>query len=290
MKKIIILIPIYNDWQSLKKLLDEINSSIIEIKNTLFKCYIINDCSTTSLPNLNKPHNFLSIKILNIKKNQGHARCNALGIKYIVKKEDFDHLILMDGDGEDRPIEVIGLVKKALDNPNNSVVAKRVKRSEGIFFQFLYQIHKLITLIFTGKNINFGNFSCLTKKDAILLSSKASLWSSYSGTLKKNLKNFLEVDSIRGVRYFGPSKMSILKLVLHSFSIIAVFKFQVFFRSFIFFLILMLLNNNLGLFSSSMQLILLLFCIVIFAVSIRESKNELEKSEENVEDEKDIIQ
>ena len=238
MKKIIILIPIYNDWQSLKKLLDEINSAIIEIKNTTFKCYIINDCSTTNLPNFYKPHNFLSIKILNIKKNQGHARCNAIGIKYIVRKEDFDHLILMDGDGEDRPSEVIGLLKKALDNPNNSVVAKRVKRSEGVFFQFLYQLHKLITLIFTGKNINFGNFSCLTKKDAILISSKPSLWSSYSGTLKKNLKNFLEVDSVRGIRYFGPSKMSILKLVLHSFSIIAVFKFQVFFRSLIFFLTL----------------------------------------------------
>ena len=74
--------------------------------------------------------------------------------------------------GVDRAIEI---VKKALDNPNNSVVAKRVKRSEGVFFQFLYQLHKLITLIFTGKNINFGNFSCLTKKDANLISSKPFL-------------------------------------------------------------------------------------------------------------------
>ena len=40
-----------------------------------------------------------------------------------------------------------------------------MKRSEGPFFQFLYEMHKIITYIFTGKKINFGNYSCLTKKD-----------------------------------------------------------------------------------------------------------------------------
>ena len=92
-------------------------------------------------------------------------------------------------------------------------------------------MHKIITLCFTGKKINFGNYSCLTKKDAEKISSKASLWSSYSGTIKKNLQNLSEVDSIRGTRYFGPSQMSLFKLLIHSFSIMAVFKYQVFTRS-----------------------------------------------------------
>ena len=99
-------------------------------------------------------------------------------------------------------------------------------------------MHKLITLIFTGKKINFGNYSCLTKKDVAIISSKASLWSSYSGTVKKYLKKFNEINSIRGMRYFGPSKMSLFKLIIHSFSIIAVFKYQVFFRSLIIILLL----------------------------------------------------
>ena len=38
-----------------------------------------------------------------MKKNRGHARCNAFGIRYIAKNENFDYVILMDGDGEDRP-------------------------------------------------------------------------------------------------------------------------------------------------------------------------------------------
>ena len=56
-------------------------------------------------------------------------------------------------------------------------------------------MHKLITFVFTGKKINFGNYSCLTKNDVKLLSSKPSLWSSYSGSVKKHLKNLNEIDS-----------------------------------------------------------------------------------------------
>ena len=120
----------------------------------------------------------------------------------------------MDGDGEDRPIELKKLIKKILEDPNKSIVAKRIKRSEGPFFRFLYSMHKLITLVFTGKKINFGNYSCLTKEDVKKLSTQASLWSSYSGSVKKHLNNLNEIESERGARYFGPSKMSFLKLYI----------------------------------------------------------------------------
>ena len=72
----------------------------------------------------------------------------------------------MDGDGEDRPSELESLIKEALKNPECSVVAKRVKRSEGPIFTFFYSLHKLITLIFTGKLMNFGHYSLITKNDA----------------------------------------------------------------------------------------------------------------------------
>ena len=119
-----------------------------------------------------------------MKENRGHARCNAFGIRYIIKNKKFDNLILMDGDGEDRPLEIKSLINKIKENPNLSVVAKRVKRSEGLIFQTLYQLHKIITLIFTGQNVNFGNYSIL-KNDVEKLHSKPSLWSSFSGTVKK---------------------------------------------------------------------------------------------------------
>ena len=44
----------------------------------------------------------------------------------------------MDSDGEDRPEELKSLINKSLENRDVSVVAKRIKRSEGILFQLLY--------------------------------------------------------------------------------------------------------------------------------------------------------
>jgi polyisoprenyl-phosphate glycosyltransferase len=282
MKKIIILIPVYNDWDSLIKLIDKINDNIKDYKNINFTCIVINDASTISLPELIKPNNITSLQILNMKENKGHARCNAFGIRYIYKNIEFDNLILMDGDGEDRPIEIKSLINKIISNPDNSVVAKRVKRSEGFFFQLLYQIHKIITYVFTGKNINFGNYSCLTKHDVEKLHSEPSLWSSYSGTVKKKLTNLSEINSIRGLRYFGPSQMSIFRLLVHSFSIIAVFKYQVFLRSTFMIIVLAFLNLYLGDTSVFFQVLIIFFNLIIFIVSLREREIELKNSYKNL--------
>ena len=190
----------------------------------------------------------------------------------------------MDGDGEDRPSEIKSLIKKIIVSPNTSVVAKRVKRSEGFIFKMLYQIHKFITIFFTGKNVNFGNYSILTKVDVEKLYSKATLWSSYSGSVKKYIKPLNEINSVRGLRYFGPSKMSLLKLIIHSLSIIAVFKYEVFLRSAILIVVLAYLNSYLENFLIFFQILLVIFNLIIFIVSKRERKNELINSYKNLDE------
>ena len=285
MKKVIILLPVYNDWESLSKVLEEINSVIRDIQKYEFECIIINDSSTIEKPKIIKPKHFNSLKIINMKETRGHARCNAFGLRYINSNEKYDYVIIMDSDGEDRPVEIKNLINKIAEAPETSVVAKRIKRSEGIIFQTLYHAHKLITFIFTGKKINFGNYSCLTQQDINILSDKASLWSSFSGTIKKNLTNLNEVDSIRGLRYFGPSKMSLFNLAIHSFSIIAVFKNTVFLRSTFMIIILSFLIKPLGLFAIIFQVLIVFFNLIIFIVSLRENEKEFIKSYENVLDE-----
>ena len=288
MRKIIILIPVFNDWKSLVRLIEEINENIKGFKDINFECLIVNDASTIEQPRLNKLDNIKSLEILNMKENRGHARCNAFGIRYVFQNKKFDNLMLMDGDGEDRPVEIKSLVKAINDNPKISVVAKRIQRSEGIFFQFLYQIHKFITFIFTGKNINFGNYCILTKDDVEKLHAKASLWSSFSGTVKKNIKPLNEINSIRGLRYFGPSQMSLFKLLIHSFSIIAVFKYQVFLRSTFMIIILAYLNSYLGNISIFLQILIVVFNLAIFIVSQREVEKDLINSHKNLIDVKNI--
>jgi hypothetical protein len=282
MKKFIILIPIYNDWESLAKLLDNISKIIKNIKKAQFDCIIINDCSTIINPKIKIPNEINSIKIIHMNKNKGHARCNAFGIKYLSKYSDFDYLILMDGDGEDRPEEIRLLAETILGEPNKSVVAKRVKRSEGPLFQLLYKLHKYLTLLTTGKLINFGNYSCLTKPDLKTLSTKGSLWSSYTGSFKYYIKNYNEINSTRGTRYFGLTRMSLFKLIIHSLSIIAVFKYRVFFLSLILLFFFQYIEILIKFNFLFLQILIVVFNIFIFIVSFRESDKELEDCQNRV--------
>ena len=118
MKKIIILIPIFNDWQSVFKLLENINTEVSSLEGE-FSIIIVNDASSEARPEMSTNLEKLkSIKIINMKENRGHARCNAAGLKYIFEKEEFDYVIPMDGDGEDRPEEIKLFIENFNYHPN----------------------------------------------------------------------------------------------------------------------------------------------------------------------------
>ena len=286
MRKFEIMMPCYNDWPSVFRLLEAIDREISNLK-AQFSVIIVNDCSTEKMPKLEKKFtNIKSIKVINMKFNQGHTRSNATGIKYLSTKKEFDYLILMDGDGEDRPEEIKLLVEKVFKNRDISVVAKRIKRSEGLIFSFFYNLHKIITFIFTGKNMNFGHYSCLTKSDVIKISSKKNLWGNYSGTVKKFILKLDNIPCIRGKRYVQPSKMSFIKLVIHAFSILAVFKIQVLIRSTIFILLFFMLYPNS--YILTLQIFMGLFTAAVFFISKIESKEKLENSLKSIKNIKEI--
>ncbi len=276
MKNIIIISPVYNDWESFTKLIVEIDKVIKKYNNINFKLIAVNDGSDKKAPNISIPKTFKQIEIINMKKNQGHAICLAHGIKHSITNYEFDNLILMDADGEDRPEEISDLIDKAQKRKNLSIVAKRVKRSEGTIFKMFYFAHKLLTLIFTGKLMNFGNFSILTRKDAEFIIKDPNITSNFSGTLKKNIKALDHINCIRGKRYFGPSKMPLIKLVMHSFSIIAVFKYNVFVRSAFMLIILSYLYTYIGFISLILQITIVSFNILIFLVSTKPKKEKLD--------------
>ena len=283
MKKIKILIPVYNDWQSVFKLLENINLEVSTLDHD-FSIIIINDASTESRPkiflNLN---NLKSIKIINIKENIGHARCIALGLKYILEKEEFNYVIPMDGDGEDRPKEIKQLVDKLKKYPDKVVVGERIKRSESSFFKLCYFIHKIITYTFTGQLIKFGNYTCLTKSVVEKMINEKATWSSFSGALTKVEKDRMIILSERGQRYFGPSKMSFNNLLIHSLSIISVFKIHVFIRSILFLLVYtFLINQNISIVMLIPIVLVLTLIIAVFLISKRESLEELNNSLLNV--------
>ncbi len=283
MKKFIILIPIYNDWKSVFQLLENIDLQIAKWDAEVL-VLIINDGSTEerTVTELSFK-NIKTVRVMNMKQNQGHARCNAAGLKYLTEKEDFDYVILMDGDGEDRPEELTSLFNKSKENPLKTVTANRIKRSEGSFFKLLYECHKILTYVFTGKLIKFGNYSCLPKVDAARLAKEACIWSSFSGSVTKVISDRVSVPSIKGQRYFGPSQMNLFNLLIHSFSIIAVFRGAAIVRSVLFLLIyLFFVSNSLSVITLFPALAVLIFLLSILKVSSRENIEELNNSLENI--------
>ena len=163
MKKYIILVPIYNDRESLKKLIENINQEVKGL-NAEISIVVVNDASSQQIVDkYQNTGNINSIEIINMKENKGHARCIASGLKYIFEKKQFNFVIPMDGDGEDRPAEIKNFIKLSEQIGDSSIVGERVKRSESLFFKLCYQFHKYLTLAFTGQSIRFGNFTCLSK-------------------------------------------------------------------------------------------------------------------------------
>ena len=283
MKKIKILIPVYNDWQSVFQLLEKINVEVSTLEFE-FSVIIVNDASTEDRPMISDDlKNLKFVQIINMRENRGHARCNAAGLKYINENEDFDYIIPMDGDGEDRPEEINLLIEQIKKNPDSVITADRDKRSEGFVFKFCYLVHKYLTYIFTGQNIKFGNYTCLTKSIVAKMLIEPAAWSSFSGTLAKIAKDRKSIPSERGTRYFGPSKMSFINLLKHSFSILAVFKKTLLIRSIIFLITyLFLVIGNISIITLIPVIGVITMMVSVIILSRRENISELNNSLDNI--------
>ena len=285
MKKYTILIPIYNDRESLTKLIENINEELNGV-NAEVSILVINDASSQQIvdtyPNLENIHSF---EIINMKQNRGHARCIASGLKYIYEKKEFDYVIPMDGDGEDRPEEIKNFIELSEKVGEQSIIGERIKRSEGLFFQICYKLHKFLTLAFTGKSIKFGNFTCLSKSTIEKMLKEKATWSSFSGSLRKVEKDLVSSPSIRGARYFGPSQMSFFNLLKHSLSIISVFRKTVLIRSALFIVFYILLIKSNASVITSLPLVLLLIMIYsISSLALRENIDEFNNCLININD------
>ena len=283
--KIIILIPVFNDWKSASKLIEEINLVVKEL-DAEFSVVLVNDASTEKKSiNTSNTEILSNIEILNIKNNQGHGRCIATGLKHIFQNKEFDYVIPMDSDGEDRPEEIKSFFEYINYDKEKTIVGERVKRSENFIFKICYHLHKLITYAFTGQSIKFGNYTCLPKSTVEKLINDKSTWCSFSGALAKLEKNRSSTPSIRGSRYFGPSKMSFKSLIKHSLSIISVFKLAVVLRSILFLLVyIFLIYKKITLIMSLPILFVIIFNISIFLIARRENLDELKKSLQSVQD------
>lgn len=225
LKKIICVIPVYNDWESFSMLVSAIEKTYYTPQKKIeFHIVAINDGSFEENEN-NISTDGIPIEIIHLKANVGHQRAIAVGLQYINDtKSDFDYVIVLDSDGEDKPEDLIHLVSKCeTENDKKIIFAKRKKRQESFFFKTGYFFYKTIFYGLTGQKISFGNFSCIPKKLLKRVVVQDNLWNHYSGSIIQSKTPFSKVLLDRGVRYAGHSKMNFTNLVLHGLSSISVY-------------------------------------------------------------------
>ncbi len=242
MKRIIILLPVYNDWKSLQLLLKKINYQF-KNKKFIIEIYIMDDGSSDQdhiqyryLKNIRK------IKIIKLKRNMGSQKAIFIGLNKIKKEKKNSIIVVMDSDGEDDPSKILILCKEAMLKKTSIIFAKRKKRLETLLFRLLNQLRLIITFLLTGKYLDFGNFSAFSNQNLKSIMKNNNISIAFCSGVVKNHKKIDLVNISKKKRFFGNSKVNNLFLVKHSINIISVFYKKVFLRTSIVFIFILLVG------------------------------------------------
>ena len=143
--KLMILIPSFNDWEALEKLIKLIDE-IVLIPSMSLEVMVVDDFSTRPMSNSLIHQIYRQIQAVNflrLRRNLGHQRAIAVGLCYLYEHLHTNFVVVMDGDGEDNPFEIERLLNVSEQNGNDKIIfAKRTKRSESTYFKFFYFIYK----------------------------------------------------------------------------------------------------------------------------------------------------
>ena len=281
-KKHIILIPVFNDDQSLNKLLEKIDIHLENLREFQTEIVILNDKSTEKIILENKKFkNFLKVSLLTVKKNLGSQKIIAVGLNHIKNFEKNFFVTIIDSDGEDNPFEIIKMLRLASEKKDHVITSNRKSRKESLLIKTLYRLHLLLTFIFSFKWITFGNFTTFNSMNIDKILSDNSSWYAHSSSVIKKCK-IKRLYARREKRYFGKSKLNLLKLIEHSIRINVVFANRVFINSFLYSLISYIF------FSFSILGIVIIFSILTFNIIVlivksKHSINNLNEINELVE-------
>ena len=274
--KILILTPVYNDWENLNKLLVKINKIFQNEVKTKFELIVVNDRSS-------KNYNFKKFKmrmvkkvtILNLFKNEGSQRAIGVGIKYINKnyKKNFKTIII-DSDGQDNPKIISKMLELSMKSPKYSLVIDRGQRKEPLWFKFFYEFYCILIQFFCAKKIRFGNYSLLISKHLKKISLQQELWSAFPPTVLKTIDKLIHLTLDRDKRYSGDSKMNFFGLIFHALKVFSALRYNVLIFSTIYsILFYFLFYESKNLIFFSLMFGLLIFNFINFLISFNNKEN-----------------
>jgi glycosyltransferase involved in cell wall biosynthesis len=226
--RLVILIPVFNDWSAVALLLPALDHVLTECPSaqvTTVEVLLVNDGSADAPEALVAQHfeHLHSVEILHLRRNLGHQRAIAVGLVHVHKHLPCAAVVVMDGDGEDRPRDVLRLIDEFSRDGQTVVFAERAKRMEKAAFQLCYRLYCAVHWLLTGVRVRVGNFSIVPWQALERLVVVSELWNHYAAAVFRARLPYRTVPMDRGRRMSGESKMNFVALLVHGLSAISVF-------------------------------------------------------------------
>ena len=233
MQSVRIVLPVFNDWDSLILLLRDLDQVAATLPVGLVVT-AVNDGSFVSpddaLRQLGTFQHLVEVEIVHLYSNLGHQRAIAIGICDAVEQDDCDAILVMDADGEDSAFAIPEILEKAGQVQDFCVVVQRGRRSESLTFRVAYLVYKRLFHFLTGHQIAFGNFCFISRSYARRLVTIADLWRNLPAAVLRSRLPLKTVVVDRSKRYAGRSKMNLTSLIIHGLSGISVYAETTFVR------------------------------------------------------------
>ncbi|HEY3494639.1 MAG TPA: glycosyltransferase [Polyangiaceae bacterium] len=224
--RIVVVVPVCDDWQCARSLAEDLDRELSALPAVEARLLLVDDGSRErpeAWPDF-APRALSCVQVLALRRNLGHQRAIAVGLCHTEVEQECDAVLVMDADGEDRPVDVRRLIDEFRQTSNSVVFAERRKRLESRTFRLSYLLYRVAHRTLTGVSVRVGNFSIVPLAALGRLVVMAELWNHYAGAVFRSRVPYRAVPIDRGTRYFGKSKMGgFVPLVLHGIAGIATF-------------------------------------------------------------------
>jgi polyisoprenyl-phosphate glycosyltransferase len=222
----VVMMPCYNDWEAVRLLLKQLDSTFIAI-GLRGEVLLVDDCSSMPRPmDLAKgPFQALnSIEVLQLRRNMGHQRAICIGLSHVFEHYNAEAVLVMDADGEDQPGDIAKMLSAFEEHHRTAIVfAERTRRSEDFVFRMGYFCYRVLHWALTGIHVKVGNFSIIPKEHLASLVVVSETWNHYAAAVFRSKIKHIGVPTARGSRLAGQSKLDLPSLVVHGLSAIVVF-------------------------------------------------------------------